>query len=407
MEGKMDDLTKIIDIPAGGDVVQRRYRYQYLYTILLAIQMYQKTIPYEKLFCELAEDILAVLPNKKFIGIQIKTLEQQGQLFSYNDDAVIDSLSNFCKLYKKFPTKFEEFIFVSNVDFKESSNLENILEIIKKNKKLEKKYDAIIDKINKKSTLNKSLIQKVLKITSIQKGPSLEDIDSNIIHEHISKIPKCSNLTIWQLEGILKYSIGMVFEKSSKIIEDSIIHYVKFVKDGKKKSKLQEVYSKEITSETIKFLIDNVNPVYLKSLSIPSMELKEGSIGIMQKKMNLGKINQMEIDIMEKLSYATQVHFLEEYNKQNGTTDVIKTQLSQLEMIVTNEAAESRTETIKEDSSYGAEMMKRLESRLSTLSINRQEDIFHKKYEILKGMVGILTSDCKIWFSNHTKEDLK
>jgi len=403
----MDDLTKILDIAAGGDTVQRRYRYQYLYTIILAIQMHQKTIQYERLFCELAEDILGVLPNKKFVGIQIKTLEQPGQLFGYNDDAVIDSLSNFCKLYKKFPTKFEEFIFVSNVDFKESSNLEDILEMIKNNKKLEKKHDAIIDKIKIRSTLNKSLIQKVLKITSIQKGPSLEDIDSNVIHEHISKIPECLDLTVWQLEGILKHSIEMVFEKSSKVIDDSIIHYAKFVKDGKRKSKLQEVYSKEITPETIEFLLDNVNPVYLKSTSVPSMKLKEGSIGIMQKKMNLGEINQMEIDIMEKLSYAAQVHFFDEYNKQNGMADVIKTQLNQLEIIVTNESAEAKTETMKEQEPYGSEMMKRVEARLSTLSINRQEDVFHKKYEILKGMVGILTSDCKIWFSNHTKEDLK
>ncbi len=54
----MDKLDEVARIPSTGDEVQRRYRYQYLYTALLAIRMYKKEIPYEELYCELAEDVL-------------------------------------------------------------------------------------------------------------------------------------------------------------------------------------------------------------------------------------------------------------------------------------------------------------------------------------------------------------
>ena len=127
---------------------------------------------------------------------------------------------------------------------------------------------------------------------------------------------------------------------------------------------------------------------------------------IIKKKMELGKINDTEIGSMKKLSIASQVHFFEEYNLKNGVTDEIKNQIDQLEMILLNEAAEARTETARDDGPYGTEMIKAIENRLATLSVNKQQDIFYKKYEILKGIIGMLVSDCQIWFSNNTQRDL-
>ena len=38
----MDEIEAIAKIPSTGDDVSRRFRYQYLYTVLLSIKMYTK-----------------------------------------------------------------------------------------------------------------------------------------------------------------------------------------------------------------------------------------------------------------------------------------------------------------------------------------------------------------------------
>lgn len=403
----MADLHDIVKIPATGDDVQRRYRYQFNYTILLAIQMYQKSIPYERLFCELAEDVLAVLPSKKFIGIQIKTTEQKGILFKISDDAVVNSLKHFIDLDKKFPDDFERFIFVTNTDFKKENDLQDLLNsICGKDPKLTKDQEDVIKKLMEKCKVDKPKVFSVLRKTIFQRGPSIDDIESKIIHEHLSKIPHCSSLTVPQHEFILKQLMQSVFEKSSKTIRNSIAQYVGFVKDGKKKQLQQELESKQIISDQIEQITKSVNTAYLKSTNPASFTLKEGSVELMKKKMLAGKIHEMEIDSMKDLSYSAQIHFIEEYNKRNGQSEEVNKQMDQLQTILTNEAAEAKTETKKDDVAYGAEMLRTIEKRLKNIVKNRSEDVFSVKYEILKGVIGILTSDCKIWFSNHTREEL-
>lgn len=402
----MVEIEDIAKIPATGDEVQRRYRYQYLYTILIAIQMYQKTISYEKLFCELAEDVLAVLPNKKFIGIQIKTAERKGAVFSFNDDAVVNSLKRFVELDKKFPNEFESFVFVSNVDFKKGKDLQDILNAIKDGKELEKEYEEFIQKLTKKCRADRAGIINTLCKTSCQKGPSIDDIESKIIHEHLSKISHCSGLTVPQLESILKQFVQIVFDKSSKSVKNSISQYVAFVKNGKKKQLKQELESKEITHEQIERISKNVDSIYLKSTNPTSLTLKAGSIELMKKKMAVGEIHDLEINSMKDLSYSAQVYFFEEYNKRNGQSEEVKKQIDQLQTLLTNEAAEARSETQQNDKAYGVEMLKSIEKRLKNIVMNRHQDVFYIKYEILKGIIGVLTSDCRVWFSNHTKEEL-
>ncbi len=403
----MDELNEIAKVPATADEVQRRYRYQYNYTILLAIQMYQGSVPYEKLFCELAEDVMAVLPSKKFVGIQIKTKEQKGTLFSVNDDAVVDSLKHFVELDEQFPNVFEAFVFVSNTDFKKGSDLQELLSSVQnKNLTLTKEQNILIKKLMEKCNVVQSKIIDVLRKTTFQKGPSIDDIESKIIHEHLSKIPHCSGFTVPQHESVLKQLMQNTFDKSSKTIKNSIAQYVAFVKDGKKKQLQQELESKEFTRDLVEQITKSVNSAYLTSSISTPFTLKEGSMERMREKMVLGDIPEMEINSMKDLSYSAQVYFFEEYNKRNGQAEEVKKQMDHLQTLVTNQAAESQTDTRQDDKKYGTEMLRSIEGRLNDIIQRRHEDVFFIKYEILKGIVGILTSDCRVWFSNNTKEDL-
>lgn len=401
----MKDIEKIAEIPATGDDVSRRYRYQYLYTVLLAIKMYNKESNVERLFCELAEDVLAVTSEKKFIGIQIKTMEQQGKLFGFNDESIIESITKFVTLDQNFKNKFQKFVLVVNVDFKNSADLQKLVESIKNKEKLTEKQEEFIEKINSLTKIEKSKIVKTLQKTEIQKGPGIDDIENKVI-EHIYKLPDCSTLLKWQTDDILKQLEKQVSEKSSKVVRDSIKDYLPFVKEGKRKQRQIELESKEVTPDMVEQILNSINPIYLKSNIASSLAIKKPNSETMKKKMIAGGIHEMEIESIQKLSYSAQVSFFEKYNETNGDSKEISKELDHLELILTNEASEAKTETRSEREPYGNNMLRSIETRIRTILRERPHDVFNIKYELLKGAIGTLTGDCKIWFSNHTKEEL-
>lgn len=395
----MDKLDKVAQIPATGDEVQRRYRYQYLYTVLLAIRMYKNEIPYEELYCEVAEDVLAKDSNKKMVGIQIKTTE--GDPFSYSDEAVVKSLGRFIGLHKEFPDDFVGFIFVTNTGFKSGKDLEKFLADVKKNssEKFDKSTSEFIKKLSSEFTVDTSVVIETLKKVNLQKGPGIDDIESKIIHEHLSKIDHCSSLSHSKLTSILNMFILSIYKKSSKEIENSLSDYVAFLKDGESKQKKIELESKRITRKMVEQITKSENPIYLVSADGASLKLKEGSIDLMEQKMAVGGIDIMEINSMKDMSLSAQNHFLEEYHRKNGEAGEIKKEMDHIQALLLNQAAEAKTTTKNNDKLYGSDMLKNIEERINEIIKTRHQDAFFIRYEILKGVIGILTGDCKIWFN--------
>ncbi|MGI0102409.1 MAG: dsDNA nuclease domain-containing protein, partial [Nitrosotalea sp.] len=372
--GEIEDLAKI---PATGDEVQRRYRYQNLYTALLAIKMYKKEIPYEKLYCELAEDILAARSDKKLVAIQIKTTENDP--FSYSGEPVIKSLGRFIELHKNFPDVFAEFIFVSNTGFKKDRNLEDVLSNVKNNK-FDENILQFINKLSTKFGVETDIVIEVLKKTSLQKGPGIDDIESKIIHEHLSKVDHCSSLTHSKLSSILNIFVLSIYKKSSKEIPNSLKDYVSFVRDGKLKQQQIEIESKIITIEMVEQITKSENPLYLVSADGSSLRLKEGSIDLMEQKMAAGGIDVMEINSMKDLSLSAQNHFIEEYHKRNGESEEIKKEMDHLQTLLANQAAEAKTETKNNDKLYGDGMLNNIEKRIDGIAKMRPQDVFFIKY---------------------------
>lgn len=399
----MTDLKDIAKIPATGDDVQRRFHYQNLYTILLGIQMYRKEIPYEKLFCEFADDVLAVLPNKKLVAIQIKTTESKSK-FSYNDPAVVKSIGRFINLNILFLNSFSEFIFVSNVGFGKDKDLDAIIEDVKNKdaKSFNNNTKKFIKKIAEEFDFEYTIIINTLKKIKTQKGPSLDDIESKIKTDYLSKIEHCSSLSVPQLSSILDLLVLEIHKKATKHVEDSLKDFIAFVDDGGKKQLKKEIEAKQILPETIEQITKNQKTVYLVSNTPASLQLKTGGIELMEQKMAAGGIGMMEVDSMRNLALSTHTYFLEEYDKSNGEAEEIKRKIDQIQVILGNEAAEAETETKKKDSQYGIEMLKSIEKRIRGLANERHDDVFGIKYEILKGSVGIMAGDCRIWFNDRT-----
>lgn len=410
-----EELHKRLSSPLGGlseidkgDEMQRRIRYQHTCTAYIALLMYTEKLSFEEILCEQQEDILGVCKNQKFYGIQIKTRQLSDGPFKLNDAAVKASIKRFVELDLKFPKQFERFVFISNCEYLRDETGNSIDTLMKQIIILEERgfvfkprtLEDYIKGVEKECSTDRIKVLDVLRRIEFQTMPGLDEIDSKIITETLSKIEICNDLNVAKLNHILKMLKYTIYEASSKFIDDPIRDYIALFK-GDKLIKITEaeVNAKRITKQMIKSIIENVSTkaYYLASndsefLLSPDRKMK------MEKKMNCGLIDPEIISVMELLRQKAEEYYLGSYYS-SSEENLVRKELEHILNIIQNQAIEAKVRSKEKGSQYGPIMMRDIEDRLNEICKTRHKDVNNCPYEILKGLVGLLTGECKIAFS--------
>lgn len=388
-----------------GDETQKRFRYQHTYTALIAIQMYNGKLPYKELFCEHHEDILAINEDGTYHGIQIKTRQLSDGAFEINDSAILGSLIRFIKLSNMYQNKFSRFVIVSNCPFRKDESgksLVNLLNQVKAGKTegfnprdLQKYVENLVDKTG--ASINEVL--RVLAITEVQEGPGMDDIDAKVINDHLGKLTLCQSVAIEKIRMIHRLLVEKIYGASSKRANNAVKDYCALI-GGSAIVNAEEINTKRITKHAVGLLIETKikGGVFLSTPSAVDGITSSESGQLMRYKMSCGLVDIEDIDVMDDLRAAAEDYFIANSYRAENKAQYLD-QYNQIRSIVTNQSVEARSRCRKPDSPYGTEMLQNIEDRLDTISMNRKEDVFHTPYEILKGLVGILTNECKVAFS--------
>ncbi|MFK4435442.1 dsDNA nuclease domain-containing protein [Paenibacillus sp. RC21] len=388
-----------------GDETQKRFRYQHTYTALVAFQMYNGNLPYKELFCEHHEDILAVKEDGTYHGIQIKTRQITDGAFEIGDSAVINSLTRFVRLLKKFPKRFSKFIIVSNCPFRNDDSgksLVNLLNQVKKGKSenfTPRDLNKHVQSLILKSEASMVEVLSTLAITEVQTGPGMDDIDAKVINDHIGKSKACEGLAIERLRLIHRLLCEKIYGASSKRVENAVKDYSSLI-GGNTIVNAEEINTKRITKHTVALLVeDNVKGnVFLSTRGSMEGITPSESSQLMRYKLACGLVDVEDIDIMDDLRASAEDYFIENSHRAENKVKYLN-EYHQIRKIVTNQSVEAKSRCRKTDAPYGTNMLQSIEDRLDDISKNRKEDVFHSPYEILKGLVGVLTNECKIAFS--------
>lgn len=393
-----------------GDEVQKRFRYQHTYTALIAIQMFAGNLPYKEIMCELHEDILGVCSDGKFEGIQVKTKQINDGEFELNDEAITKSLIRFIKLYNDFPGKFKKFIFVSNCPIRDDSTGKSLINLVKQSQNVLKDskipftpstLEKYIEILCEKTSLSREIVIEVLALVKTQVGPSMDDIESKILTDHLGSLKECSNTLLPQLRIILDSIINKVYFASSKRTLNPIKDYIALTDGNFELLEYVEINTKRITKDTIrKVLREDVNKnLFLKSRNgFPESDFSKQNSNLMKHKMHCGMIDGDSIEIMDDLMSSAEDYFFEKYYKTNNPPKTID-ELDQIRTIILNQANEAKSRCKNKEKIYGTIMLHSIEDRLEKITEKRSEHVYYCPYEILKGLVGILTNECKIAFS--------
>ena len=84
---------------------------------------------------------------------KLKPRTNKGKLFALSDESVVSSVIKFGTLDQNFKNKFQKFVLVINVDFKDNSDLQKLVVAVTKKEELTKKQNEFVEKISTKTEI--------------------------------------------------------------------------------------------------------------------------------------------------------------------------------------------------------------------------------------------------------------
>jgi hypothetical protein len=228
-----------IDSNDRGDETQRNFRYQNAFGAILLIAVGRGAKPYHSIWCEYHEDLLAECQDGTIDAYQIKTRKPEEGLWDLRNEPLLNSLRGFTNLYKVFGERIRNYYFVSNASFPKPQQFKD-----SKNSKFANNPAALLESIRLITTYQdlediftttfRNLVSFcqcseddlffVLKRVDYIQGPSRQDFDAVIAHDHLSKLPQCSLLKPHTLNQIRDELVMKIYYASSLFLDDPDRH---------------------------------------------------------------------------------------------------------------------------------------------------------------------------------------
>jgi hypothetical protein len=221
-----------------GDSTQRNFRYQHAYGVMLMVAAKLDLRPYVAIWCEQHEDFLAERTDGKFDGYQIKTSRPENGAWQINDGDLRKALGRFIDLVDEFGDSIGDLYFVSNTepfnvgplsadDRKRGLCPVLLLEHLKACKKHSEVAGAFKEPFLTMQAdfgCSEERLFGVLRRVHFVVGPSRNEMDATLSHEHIAKLDDCKKLSADKLDGFRDGLINKVYQASSLQVSDPIRH---------------------------------------------------------------------------------------------------------------------------------------------------------------------------------------
>ncbi|RJG05358.1 DUF4297 domain-containing protein [Noviherbaspirillum cavernae] len=407
----------LVDIPLRdatptndmGDDVQRAFRYQNAYGVILLAAAASGTANYRAIWCEHHEDLLGERNDDLFDAYQVKTKAPHTGLWKSSDEQFIKSLRRFCELERKHGPKVNKYCFVSNCpvyiptkaakkeDAIQSSPVKFIdaVQSASTESSITMPHQTTFGKLKKSFGGDGVLLFQVLKRTYFILGPSLNDYEDVVLTRYVAVIPKCSGLNIESLAGIRDELIQKVWEASSSASSGPEKHLSPVGADGKTPFELR---SKRVSLEDVEF-ITSERSHHVFRYSPDSLEVSysdaKSKMGVLRRKMEVGGIG-LHFDYVETKAIAALERLFEQANVRPEQS--LET-LGHLEKVVLSECHEANIEVATQpENERGIKMLGNVVTRFRTLAKEELHKVDGQPYEVLVGLAGLLSGECKVWW---------
>jgi hypothetical protein len=403
----MDKKIEIRNTNDPGDQVLRKFEYQHAYGVILSTRMIlEQDWNCKTLWCEHHEDLLVEFNNGTYAAYQVKTKKAETGYWKISDESFVKSLSRFIEEDSKFPNKITEFFFVSNAEYSDSGEKRSehfspikLLKAVEEASTHEDLPDKALQGFNFLKNVvgcDETKLFEVLNRLDLVVGPGEKSFEEEITIRHIANLSQCTFAGSAQLNKVREALTRMVANAAILSANTPSRDWVGLTKANAKDPYLE---SKKVTRDLVKLTIGEALidftcfPADLFTIDLPNVSKKSH---VLEQKMNGGGIGS-RYDVMQRRSMAAERHLLD---RASRGSDTATKEMSQIENVVFGECDEAHLRTSKSGSTFGAPMLIDVQERLKAIAKDEPSRVGNAPYEVLVGVSAMLTSECKVWWSD-------
>ena len=389
-----------------GDQVIRKFRYQHAYGVVLAILMMNKTRPYRAIWCEQHEDLLAEKKDALFEAFQVKTRKSETGPWNVTDEAFVKSIRRFVNLDLEFPHKITKFHFVSNTEYSNSDaqksihlspiKLSKAVRAAKSKNDLEDSALAGFEALRVVTEQDGDALFSVLQRLELVPGPTERAFEDELCQTHLPTLSQCSGLSARSLAKVLNSLIALMERAASLRSNDPLRHCVGLTSTDDVDPYL---LGKRVCADDVTLAIRDACDIgvqYPEELATLSFGEDQSSSAVLKKKLDRGGLGA-RYEAMRRKTLTAESTLLDVASRhENG-----KQKIAQIENVVLSECDEAHLRaSFRQAPPFGPAMLIDVYDRLKAITVNSPSKVYRQPYEVLVGVAGLLTSACRVWWSD-------
>lgn len=392
------------DLSDPGDEVLRKFRYQHAYGVILSVGMATGRLTYKALWCEQHEDFLTELADGFFDAYQIKTRKSELGEWKLNDEAFWKSLLRFIKLDLAYPGKIRSFKFVSNTQFSDTSSknreylsplkLLSGIHRVTRCEDLDGEVKKGFNWLNSNLDVSSEELFNVLRRLDLVLGLTDRAFEDELSQRHIPTLPECRSLSASALCIVREALIARIAQASSLVSDKPDRDWIGLTHQA---SDNPFLLAKRITTEDLILTIRDARGSQFHFL--PELaSLKLGSAGdrldVLNKKMIHGGLAP-HYEVMRRRALTAEQALLDLATRPDNGEALC----SQIENVVLAECDDANLRASQTGNPFGPVMLIDVQDRLQRIAETDPTRVCRQPYDILVGVTGLLTSECKVWWS--------
>lgn len=404
------DPGAVLDKVDPGADVQRRFSYQHCFAALQCLRLLGGDL--EAIFCENHEDILLRKKGGQYEALQIKTRLFELEPFKADDDAVIKSVGRFGRLEATYPGRFDAFHFITNHGFwckkEDGKNLQYVRDNIRK--------IGNLDGLTKTNPLKKfvlaacgatgchepEVIAAICKLVLTGQQTDLERPFKDL-RESVGQTRDYGRLhTVATVDRVADNLIQLCYEASSNVLGGAVSDLYALALDFGAQKDVLLLAGKTITAERIEqiiaaSLLDGAENLLVSSGGA-SADLLPPGYDVMVEKMERGGLQMSRVDRVKDFK-ASLEHAYMTWLYRDGAKEANR-RLAHIKTLVHDDCVEAQIDAEVPGSKYAPDMYRLLRQRLAQRLGFASTPLFGCSSEHLLGAAGMLTEECKVWWSD-------
>lgn len=409
--------SDVHDAASAGDATTDRFRYQHRAAAIQFCNLLLKSDAYDAVYCEHWDDILVRCCDGKYVAIQIKSRAVHLPPFKTQDDEIIGSIARFVWLDKTFPGAFVKFRFATNHALNcEAKAGNNPIFVIgqfvekptcaklRKNNPVRLFAEAVGAKVG---CTNDELANVLGKLEWECHGKgidhnlgALHDILCEAVPDLNDKHPRST------LQKIADNLTFKAYEASGKEGAGDVSSLYDVVQNFSDQRDSLIVAGKLVDAAAVNAIISTSLSTHAEN----ELKSRLGSKGVpdsddtMTKKLTYGGLENERVDRMKDFKTSMEAQYLRWSERFDVAT--ANSRLDHLKVLIGDDCTEAKVKAEQGSEPVAPPMYEELRSRVKDRVAQKEGELYECGFEQLLGVAGIMTEECKVWWSDKFDIDI-